>query len=313
MDVVALLNQTALKYHPLFEPESNRLKWQFRRRTFPLHVPGRVSLKHAILYLLPRRFQNPERISAIGRCAEDELRSAFDRWQSADGFQLFGHPFRSISTTYEMWQDLLLLVTEAVVRDQYEARKYIREDAIVIDAGANLGVFCVTAANLARNGRVYGFEPAPKTYETLTRNVGPYSNISPINAALGDRPGTSEILMYDLGSGGNALVDSEMVAKIGLDSFHGRHTVNVSTIDAFVEERKLDSVDYLKIDTEGYEKQILRGAEQTIRKWSPVIGVSAYHLKGDKEEIPRLVRSFNHRYQCRLLQKFEEVFILTAS
>jgi len=82
----------------------------------------------------------------------------------------------------------------------------------------------------------------------------------------------------------------------------------VQKIDTFIQKKNIN-VDFIKIDTEGYEKQILQGARETIKKFSPVIACSAYHLKGDKIEIPKLVQSINSNYHYKLLKRWEEDLI----
>jgi len=59
-------------------------------------------------------------------------------------------------------------------------------------------------------------------------------------------------------------------------------------------------MDFLKIDTEGYEAEILKGAAGTIKKYKPVLALSAYHKPNDKKELPELVNSIAP-YDCELL------------
>lgn len=78
------------------------------------------------------------------------------------------------------------------------------------------------------------------------------------------------------------------------------------TIDSFVEEHKIEKVDFIKMDTEGYERNIIMGAAKTIRRFSPVIVCSAYHLKDDKIKIPELIKSINPEYKYRIEKRGEE-------
>jgi len=65
-------------------------------------------------------------------------------------------------------------------------------------------------------------------------------------------------------------------------------------------------VDFIKMDTEGYEGKILEGAKETIRRFSPVLSMSAYHHEDDKKTIPELIRSLNPKYKCRLTRNVED-------
>ena len=85
--------------------------------------------------------------------------------------------------------------------------------------------------------------------------------------------------------------------------------VAVTSIDSFVKEKNITHVEFIKIDTEGYEANILEGARQTIQKWKPVIAMSAYHNKNDKENLPKLLKEISSDYVCELHKSAEEDFI----
>jgi hypothetical protein len=108
--------------------------------------------------------------------------------------------------------------------------------------------------------------------------------------------------------GGDAVATSEFLKNRG-DQFEESYNVDIITIDSFVKDAGLDRVDFIKIDTEGFEKEIIRGASETIKKFFPIIACSAYHLKNDKVDIPKLVLSINPNYKYRLETRGEEDFI----
>ncbi|MCX7998577.1 MAG: FkbM family methyltransferase, partial [Leptospiraceae bacterium] len=68
----------------------------------------------------------------------------------------------------------------------------------------------------------------------------------------------------------------------------------------------IKQVDFIKIDTEGAEKEIIKGAKETIRKFKPRMAIAAYHLPDDKEKIPELVLSIRDDYKFKLVNKGEE-------
>lgn len=67
-------------------------------------------------------------------------------------------------------------------------------------------------------------------------------------------------------------------------------------------------VDFVKIDAEGYEANILKGAAETIRKYKPVVVMSADHKPNDKTELPAIMNSVTP-YNCELRHDCEENFI----
>jgi len=105
--------------------------------------------------------------------------------------------------------------------------------------------------------------------------------------------------------GGDAIENSGM-AKNKINKFLNSEEVQMVTIDSFVEEHKIEKVDFIKMDTEGYERHIIMGAAKTIRRFSPVIVCSAYHLKDDKIKIPELIKSINPEYKYRIEKRGEE-------
>jgi len=60
------------------------------------------------------------------------------------------------------------------------------------------------------------------------------------------------------------------------------------TLDSFVKEYDVERVDFIKIDTEDSEREILKGAKETIRKFKPRMAIAAYHLLPDDKKIPEI-------------------------
>jgi len=194
-----------------------------------------------------------------------------------------------------------------MMADQYRARRFIKADSVVIDAGANIGVFSVMAARLAPQGRVIAFEPLSRTHAVLCRNVAHYANVEPVRAALDEKETCEKELLPDgYNAGASTLSDSGMVtdgaAGVG-------EMVPVTSIDAHVRGHSVSRVDFIKIDVEGYEAHVIRGAATTIGEHSPVLAVSAYHKPNDRKDLPRLVRSIDPGYRVRLCRNAEDDLI----
>ena len=128
-----------------------------------------------------------------------------------------------------------------------------------IDVGANKGDFTLLAARLAGNsGTVISIEPAPENHSILQRSIelNDYTNIRVLQVALSDRDGTANLQIGST-SGSHTLSPE----------FNGLRTVAVPTrtLDGVVAEQQLGSVDMIKIDVQGLELAVLRGAAQTLR------------------------------------------------
>ncbi len=182
-------------------------------------------------------------------------------------------------------EDRFEFAYEIVVMDQYNFKRFLKPDSIVISAGANIGVASIFASRLASSGRVYVFEPVRKTFDILKKNVRGFSGIFPFNEGLGDKEKDGNILTSSRSSGMNAMSDS-VLAVTNKKYFDGTERVHTTTIDYFVKKQNIPRVDFIKIDTEGYEAKILTGATETIKKWKPTIAMSAYHMKDDKKDLP---------------------------
>ena len=67
---------------------------------------------------------------------------------------------------------------------------------------------------------------------------------------------------------------------------------------AIVAEQGAPRADFIKVDVEGMEAEVIRGARETIRRDHPVLVVSGYHKPDDLETLPRLIREIEPAYQC---------------
>jgi len=143
------------------------------------------------------------------------------------------------------------------------------ENPVVLDIGANDGVFSLTAA-VNQHIRCFAFEPAPSNYDILQRNIALNNledRVKTFQLALADKKGTAVLKVPSSGDEdgfaclGNPLRFNDWV----------EFEVTVSTVDDFVRDHGIENVDLIKIDTEGCELFVLKGAERVIRKYRPGI------------------------------------------
>jgi FkbM family methyltransferase len=153
------------------------------------------------------------------------------------------------------------------VRGTYEVAKHKAVEAFVkpggtfIDIGANKGDFTLLAARLAgAAGRVLAFEPEPTNCRWLRRSIdlNAYVNVALYEMALGDRDGPATLHIGEK-SGWHTLIAGKPSRA------HGTIDVTVRTLDSFLREIAFRSpVDAMKIDVEGAELMVLRGAAEMI-------------------------------------------------
>jgi FkbM family methyltransferase len=151
---------------------------------------------------------------------------------------------------------------------------------VLLDIGAAEGLFSLTVANLCKS--ILLVEPNDYFVKALNRTFAPYKEkVSIFNVAVGSQNG--EIVFNP-------------------DSLIGRITPG-NTLGTKKPLRKIDDVvtdipiTYLKADLEGFETEMLRGAEKTIKSNRPKIAITAYHKENNTNEIISLIKTFVPEYQ----------------
>ncbi|MEO7997555.1 MAG: FkbM family methyltransferase [Gemmatimonadaceae bacterium] len=133
-----------------------------------------------------------------------------------------------------------------------------------VDVGANVGgISVLIAANVGPTGRVLSFEPSPSTYARLRKNLSlnPQLNgrLTAVQAGLADKAGELRLVEDETVPGNAALYAS------------GGTAIPVITFDAAVEEHAFGHVNFIKIDVEGMEYEVLLGARKTLEESQPVM------------------------------------------
>lgn len=290
-----------------------------RKLSLQLLLSGELSLREVLWSILPGRFRPKNFLPNSSDFAFPLLKRFFGDDHRLNPVYFFGYKlnYLPLEETNEgkikkYFSELLFLVEEIAIADQYCGREFIKNNSTIIDAGANIGVFSLFARHLSSGCEIYAFEPTTKIFNVFQKTIveNNLSNqIHLFNMALGDKDKRMTLMQSRNGlESGNMLADSNCLGGRE-SSFVGSKEVSMMTLDKFVQERGVEKVDFIKIDTEGYEKQIIKGAKEVIKKFAPVIACSAYHLKNDEIEIPKLVLSINKEYDYRLENRGEKDLI----
>jgi len=138
-------------------------------------------------------------------------------------------------------------------------------DGVIIDVGANQGAYSLMCAKARPGTQIYSFEPHPKTFLSLVRNL-PDSKFLCFNKALGAECKTLRLFDYkDEDGSSHATLYSDVIKEIHKKNFTS-HEVEVTTLDNIINENKIIKVSLLKIDAEGHELEVLKGASKAINK-----------------------------------------------
>ena len=163
---------------------------------------------------------------------------------------------------------------------------------VVIDAGSWIGDFAAYASAKGA-GEVYAFEPFPPTFNYLMQTAKLNPNIYPFQEGLGDAVSKIELFVDPANAQCNSFLDEDGVCRDAIQ-------VPVTTIDAFVVERGLSRVDFIKISVQGYDMHLLRGARKTLQRFAPKLSLlycSAHSVPYSMEDVRKLIEKFNPKYR----------------
>lgn len=173
---------------------------------------------------------------------------------------------------------------EVYLKDVY-GKEILKKDLTVVDIGAHIGLYAVLAAEKVGNaGRVIAVEPAPKNYQRLRENIliNNFSNVTGINMALSDHTGLEKLYIASL-SICNSLNPDVVPSQKSATSYV---EVKVGTLDDLLKNVNIKKIDVLKIDAEGAELQILKGAQETLKNNPNLkIVVASYHYPDEVKEV----------------------------
>ena len=185
-------------------------------------------------------------------------------------------PFHGDGDLQELYYHLN--VKEWWENETREIAPYVKPGHSIVDVGANLGFMSGIFSKLTGSaGHIYSFEPSPATYAKLQETVraNHYSNVITYNVGCGTEEST--MTLFCPSSSGNAtLLPGENLKRSPLKE----QSVRIVRLDDFLSP-VLDRLDFLKIDTEGFEPQVLGGAIGLLKRFKPVIYIELGSLYSD--------------------------------
>ena len=143
---------------------------------------------------------------------------------------------------------------------------------VILDVGANIGCTALLFGDLAKI--VYAFEPSPTTFAFLAKNVARsgLKNVVLQNFGLGAESGEYPLTFWPSNRSGG-FVSNRTRASAG----HTVENVIIRPMDEILRPLNLTRVDFIKIDVEGFEGHVLRGAKQTLASFRPVVVLELNH------------------------------------
>ena len=164
-------------------------------------------------------------------------------------------------------------------------RQLVKPGMTVVEVGANIGAHTLPLSHMAEPGAVLAFEPQRLVFQLLCANAALNSraNILPYAWAIGRTCGRIGVPLL-------SPTMAENFGGLALEGAQGDEQVELRTIDSLA----LDRLDFLKIDVEGMEQDVLLGAADSIRRHRPII-----YLENDREDrsadLIRTLFAFDYR------------------
>ena len=190
--------------------------------------------------------------------------------------------------------------------EKAQVERFVNPGAVVMDVGANVGFLSALFSSLVgASGRVFAFEPSPEVFRKLrmVEEKNRLGNVRTIEAGCGSSAGM--LTLYSPRFSGNATLRPDSVQGKVEGDFHQRE-VEIIRLDEFFgvgegtedfpKSERLSRLDFVKIDTEGFEDEVLAGMEGLIEKFRPVIYIElcAQFLKSSERAIEILEK---HEYR----------------
>lgn len=159
----------------------------------------------------------------------------------------------------------------------------------IIDVGVNIGATLLNFAKICPVAQVIGFEPDAKNLLKAKRNLklNDLGNVKIIPKGLGEEPAKVKLFKVNQANEGmnRILNDAEHIKDFDFEE------IEIVRFDDFAKENSSIAIDLIKIDVEGYELKVLKGAEQSLRKYLPVLFIELddENLKAQNDSAQSLI------------------------
>ena len=164
---------------------------------------------------------------------------------------------------------------EPVITRLFE--KSLKRGGVLIDVGANIGYYSLLSVKLVgKEGKVYAFEPMSLAYNRFKKNLSlnNFTNIVLEKKGVSDK--NEKLRVY---------FQNEYIVPSMRKKEEGTilENIELTTIDNYVKANKINKVSLIKVDTDGYDFKVLKGAMETIKKFKPLITIEVDPKEEDHE------------------------------
>ena len=201
----------------------------------------------------------------------------------------------------------------------------LKEKSVVFDVGANVGKYISYLDKyISTEYHAYCFEPSKTTFKELEENTSQIKNIHLINKGLGDKTESLTLYSNEISNTQSSILKRDMSHWEKDYNLVNEETVEITTLDIFCSENNIDFIDFMKVDVEGYEMNMFKGANQflTSKKIGAIqfeLGVASvdgkyffkdvFYLLHENYRIYRITP--RHLFEIKKYSEQHEVFLTT--
>jgi FkbM family methyltransferase len=157
--------------------------------------------------------------------------------------------------------------------------RLLRPGDVVVDVGANAGYFTLLFSDIVgASGEVHAFEPIAPTFERLSRTIADarrFDNVMLNCAACGESSGVATMLVPGA-DWGQAALAPHATGSWASEAELTAYETTVVSLDAYLEAKSAPRVDFMKLDAEGAELGVLKGAARTLASQRPLLSIELY-------------------------------------
>lgn len=233
-----------------------------------------------ILYPIPRLLMGQLKASGISR----DIIKIF-----MNGSLIIPLPINNPNHYYMAFSDIIDFdaFREVCVSDHYNYSQ-LKPGMVCIDVGAHVGTFTISASLMVgKEGKVIAIEPELHNFNNLIKNleINKIENVIVKNIALSDYNG-KEKFFIDQSTGCHSLFSQKSSVR--------ETEVEVKNLNTLLKELNINKVDMIKIDTEGAEMKILKGAREILLKNPHMkMAIASYHYPEELSEVVRYLKGLN--------------------
>lgn len=181
--------------------------------------------------------------------------------------QIGEFPVRDEMSKLKDYGEFLYILSEQFVSEIYEKHYNIKKGHVIVDIGANIGIFAVKAAKkVGKSGKIIVMEPEKRNLEFLKKNIqaNNLNNVIIVPKGVWSERTTKKIFLRGMG---------------GHSFFHKSRSydyINLDTLDNILKDLNIEKINFIKMDIEGAEIEALKGANTTLKK-KINLAISGYH------------------------------------